>query len=69
MKRSRMSLWLGLLRSSLGPAPPPPRRYFSSRRWPAARGRASQRRLAGSLAATTRGTGLPAAQVGRPGAP
>ena len=32
-----MSLWLGLLRGSLGPPPPPPRRYFSSRCWPAAR--------------------------------
>jgi len=33
-----MSLWLDLLRGSLGPPPPPPRRYFSSRCWPAARG-------------------------------
>ena len=38
MRRSRMSLWLDLLRRSLGPPPPPPRRYFSSRCWPAARG-------------------------------
>lgn len=35
-----MSRWLDLLRASLGPPPPPPRCYFSSRAWPAARGRA-----------------------------
>jgi len=44
MRRSRTSRWLDLLRKSLGPPPAPPRRYFSSSCWPAARGRAVQAR-------------------------
>ena len=50
-----MSLWLDLLRRSLGPPPPPPRRYFSSRCWPATPGQA---RLARRMSPAAGVTGL-----------
>ena len=52
-----MSLWLDLLRKSLGPPPPPPRRYFSSRCWPAAHGPA---RPVGRTSPDARVSGRPA---------
>jgi len=55
-----MSLWLDLLRRSLGPPPPPPRRYFSARGRPAAHGAA---RPASRTSPAARVTGLPARSV------